>query len=390
MITNFTQGLITNESYNSRSRVPALEISENCRVDKQGWIVPRKGRIPVDSIPEPSLQIPELPDVENIGVTYSDPTASLIRPVKFVLQAAVVDTEEVEQELPDVQGNTDEPLPLLSPKTVVGVRSDPVDVSTAKVVGAEDPFGLFEEGTRADVHTLKVGYNDTTELIDIDFRITTGVVTLTIRILDYQTKNVVRTLRFNSTYQFGGEADVEPDQTGNNQGPHRKRITWDGTDDFGVPVANGQYYVEFLERKPILRTGEPITDYFYHLSLLGFSIEPTRIDLTATATHGANYIDVYATLSDRSQTYQWIARFPVGQTLTYQFPIIDDNTPSVLEFEMPDIVYTAKNNLRLYSAEANSNRLYLSHYDPGTGEKLLKNQTHPTCLLYTSPSPRDS
>lgn len=394
MITDFSQGLITNVAYNSRSRTPPAQEVSDSRVNEQGWLVPRKGRIAVERFPEPSIVIPALPSVDSdsISVTYGEEGGlgppGEFRPVALVFQAAVVDVSALPQELPDQQGDTGEPPPLLSPKTIVGEKSEPVTVETIDVINAQDDFGEFakdptsNENYRANVHTLRAFYNGNDKTIEIGFRIV-GDINLAVRIVHFESKQVVRNLR-DTTYLDGGSQDEEPDQTGDNQGPRRKQVTWDGLDDFGVPVPAGKYYVEFHERRPLrqlnLDTDDPddylpVTAYEDRYSYLGFDLVSTVVHITASASDDANYIDVYSTLGDRRQGYYWIARMAVGETLVYRFPILDENTPQVLEFETPSSVYTAKNDFRIYAAEANSNRLYLSHYDPGTGERLLYNFT---------------
>ena len=52
----------------------------------------------------------------------------------MVFQAVVVDETELEQELPDIQGHTGEPLPVLSPKTLIGEHTEPVTVETIRVI----------------------------------------------------------------------------------------------------------------------------------------------------------------------------------------------------------------------------------------------------------------
>ena len=216
----------------------------------------------------------------------------------------------------------------------------------------------------------------TDKTVDILYRIV-GDITLTIQIAKSETLEIVRTLRYERVHLDGGESDREPDQTGSDQGPRRKQVQWDGNDDFGVPVAAGKYFVAFTERRPIIPnpSTDPVTEYSYHYSYLEFELESTYIHITANATADANFIDVFATLEGRVG-YYWIARMPAGETIVYKFPLFDNFTPQVTEFETPEVEYIARNDLRTYTAEVGSDTVYISHFDAGTGERLLYNYTH--------------
>lgn len=376
MITDFSAGLVDNVAYNHRGRIPPAAIAENCRVNNQGWLVPRKGRVAVPEMPEPSLPTPEYPEVENIAIVYESITYRngeplTLQDIDLVFQSVVVDESELEQELPDVQGNTDDPLPVLSPKTLVGEHSEPMTVETLQVLESESDTGEFQQGTRANVHTLKV-LSDGNHGINLLFRIVADT-TLTIQVVKAESLEIVRSLRSERTYLDGGEVDREPNQ---NEGPRRKQIHFDGKDDYGVTLPAGEYYVAFTERRPIIPNPatDPITEYSYHYSYLGFTLEAIQINITAEATATANFIDVYGTLPGRAG-YYWMARMRSGETITYQFPFRDDITPQVLTFETPTVVYRAKNDLRTYAAEVGSDKVYVSHFDPGTGERLLHNYT---------------
>ena len=72
MITDFSVGLIDNVAYNHRGRTPPAAIVENCRVDNQGWLIPRKGYTLVDAMPEPLISTPQYPEVENINIDYEN------------------------------------------------------------------------------------------------------------------------------------------------------------------------------------------------------------------------------------------------------------------------------------------------------------------------------
>ena len=391
MQINFAGGLVTNEVYHPRSRGISAQFLRNCRVNPQGWLIPRKGRQPAHSPDvfsyEDTYGGAALAKIATPTVRYSEAgsaTAIEQLPLKMVLQAVKLDTAHVDQAFPTQQGDTGESPPLLAPRTVIGEMSDPITVETVRIVDAEDAFGEFEKDPnnaainfRANVHTLKLSHHSK-EKIAIRFRILNDI-NLSLRIVDYGSKQVIRHLR-DTTYLDGGNSDVEPDQTGSNTGPRRKEVIWDGKDDFGNPVFPGTYSVEFQEAVPVHGQGvtnqlTPVSEYEYRQSFLPFEIRWEVIELTVGRVAEATHVDVFATEDKVSERYFWIARLPVGQTVDYHFPILDINTESPLTFETPDWEYIAANEFRAYVAENNSNRVYFSHFNPGTGERLYRNFT---------------
>ena len=99
------------------------------------------------------------------------------------------------------------------------------------------------------------------------------------------------------------------------------------------------------------------------------------LEITVGSVPEATHVDIFLTADKVSERYFWIARLPVDRTVHYQFPVLDTNTETPLSFETPDWTYIAANEYRAYVAEANSNRVYLSHFNPGTGERLYPNFT---------------
>ena len=391
MNINFAGGLVTNEVYNPRSRGVSGQYVRNCRVDGKGWLIPRKGRMPAEPPDVFSYQDKygesPLVKIAPASVRYSESgsaTAIPFHSVKMVFQAVKVDTSQLEQAFPSQQGDTGEPPPALAPKTVIGETSDPLTVEPVRIVNAADAFGEFEKDPnnaainfRANIHTLAITHLDE-EKIAIRFRIV-GDINLAIRIVDYGSKQPVRHLK-DTTYLAGGSQDEEPDQTGDNQGPRRKEVIWDGKDDFGELVLPGTYSVEFEEAVPIHGSGvtgslTPVSDYDYRHSYLPFDIMWETLEITVGSVPEATHVDIFLTADKVSERYFWIARLPVDRTVHYQFPVLDTNTETPLSFETPDWTYIAANEYRAYVAEANSNRVYLSHFNPGTGERLYPNFT---------------
>jgi len=387
MNINFAGGLVTNEVYNPRSRGASGQYVRNCRVNGHGWLIPRKGRVRAEA-PDIFSYADEyggnpLGKIAPGTVRYAEAGSSeaiAFAPVKMVFQAVKVDTSQVEQAFPTQQGDTGEPPPILSPRTVIGEHSDPITVETVRVVNAEDQFGEFERDPgnsarsyRARVHTLKVVHLDE-EKIAVRFRIT-GDINLKVVIVDYGSKQPVRYLR-DTTYLDGGENDREP----NSESPRYKEVIWDGRNDFGERVSPNSYSVAFEEAVPITRrnaNGEelPISEYDYRRSWLPFDIRWETLEISVGSVPDATHVDIFVTADPVSEHYFWVARLPIDRTVHYQFPVPDVNTESVLTFEDVEWIYIAANEFRAYTAEADSNRVYLSHFNPGTGERLYQNFT---------------
>ncbi len=397
MNINFAGGLVTNEVYNPRSRGVSGQHVRNCRVNDNGWLIPRKGRIPAQA-PDvfsytAEYEGPPLAKIAPGTVRYSETgTAEAIpfAPAKMVFQAVKVDTSQVAQAYQMRQGNTGESPPVLAPKTVIGEISDPITVETIKVLGAEDEFGEYEVDPdnpantyRARVHDLEIEHLDE-EKIAVRFQII-GDINLKVVIVDYGSKVPVRYLR-DTTYLDGGSQDEEPNQTSRYTGPNaytgprRKEVIWDGTNDFGERVAPGTYSVAFEEAVPekdISASGEylPVSDYSYRRSFLPFEIQWETLEITVGTVPEATHVDIYLSADTVSTDYFWIARLPATATVHYEFPVLDVNTEKPLSFETPDWTYIAVDEHRAYVAETGSDRVYLSHFNPGTGERLYRNFT---------------
>ena len=394
MNINFAGGLVTNEVYNPRSRGVSGQYVRNCRVNNHGWLVPRKGRVPAEP-PSVFSYVEEyrgspLAKIDPGTVRYAEAgsaTAIAFAPVKMVFQAVKLDTSQIEQAFPTRQGDTGEPPPILAPRTVIGETSDPIDVETIRVVNAEDAFGEYEVDPanrantyRARVHTLKVIHLDA-EKIAVRFRIV-GDINLKVVIVDAGAKQPVRHLR-DTTYLDGGESDREPDQTAIGDGytgPRRKEVLWDGKNDFGESVSPGTYAVAFEEAVPIRGQSAsgaelPVSEYEYRHSWLPFDIEWETLEVTVGSVSEATHVDMFLSADTASTDYFWIARAPINETVHYQFPVPDVNTESPLTFETPDWAYIAVDEFRAYVAEANADRVYLSHFNPGTSERLYRNFT---------------
>lgn len=398
MNINFAGGLVTNEVYNPRSRGVSGQYVRNCRVNDNGWLIPRKGRVPAEA-PDvfsytAEYEGPPLAKIAPGTVRYSETGAAVaipFAPAKMVFQAVKVDTSHVEQAFPTRQGNTGESPPVLAPKTIIGETSDPLTIETVKVVSAEDEFGEYEvdpanpDNTyRARVHSLSVVHLAENE-VAIRFQIV-GDINLKVVVVDYGSKVPIRHLR-DTTYLDGGSQDEEPDQaaryTGPNayRGPRRKEVIWDGNTDFGDRVAPGTYSVVFEEAVPVRRvdtdTGDhlPVEAYEYRRSVLPFEIKWETLEIAVGSVEGATHVDIFLSADTVSTHYFWIARLPADATVHYEFPVLDVNTESPLSFETPDWTYIAVDEHRAYVAETGSDRVYLSHFNPGTGERLYRNFT---------------
>ena len=394
MNINFAGGLVTNEVYYPRSRGVSGQYVRNCRVNHHGWLVPRKGRVPAElpsvfSYAEEYRGSP-LAKIAPGTVRYSEAgsaTAIAFAPVTMVFQAVKLDTSQVEQAFPTRQGHTGEPPPILAPRTVIGETSDPLTVETVRVVNTESNFGEYEVDPensantyRARVWNLKVVHLDA-EQIAIRFQIV-GDINLKVVVVDYGSKQPVRYIR-DTTYLDGGSQDEEPDQDAigdDYTGPRRKEVIWDGNNDFGERVSPGTYSVAFEEAVPdrdLDETGEalPVSDYHYRRSFLPFDMQWETLEIAVGSVEKATHVDIFVSADTASTHSFWIARVPVNRTVHYPFPVPDVNTESPLTFETPNWAYIAVDEFRAYVAELNSDRVYLSHYNPGTGERLYRNFT---------------
>lgn len=317
----------------------------------------------IDAIPTDAIEV--LHHDAPSGITYG-----LFRSLHFVFQPVYVDVESTPQEeLPVTQGATGEFLPMLAPKQVIGPKSEPVKVPS--VLMEQRAISGVGTGNDTSLISLSVSPKAATQEIEIAYKLTKDI-NLTIQIQNDQGLPL-RTLLLDETYLFGGANDQKPDQSD----PALKSILWDGRDAAGVllpPVARGGYKVAFIERRYVAN-GEDT----YHAADIPLTWEAVAMQVNFSAAAqvaGANYIDVYSTLGDETTAYHWIARIPIDGELIYQFPLVfDASRPSVLDFESPNYRFIAANEFRTYVAEANSNKVYLSHYEPGTAERLYQNFT---------------
>lgn len=388
VITDFGGGLVTNFVYNNKRKATAQYVRD-CRVNDFGWLVPRKGRIATDQAPvSPLLEVLTLPKMDAGQVLYNEVGGAAVAPhlksVQWVFQAVKIDAEQ--EDLPARQGTVDADFPVLAPRVVIGEKSEPKSVETLFVPEVTDDLGEFDPETRADVHTLRIYHKE--GAIAIQFRITgsndypadhrLNTTTLTIQVVDFESRRVIKTLRENRVYHFHGERDREPDQE---EGPFRKEVTWDGTDDFGEFIARpDKYWIAFTERIPIVERDDagnelPITEYSYHQSFIAFDIISHSVEVAVGTPADTNYVDIFSTgYTGGEHNFYWIARVAAGGTFTYQFPVID-NLKEVIDFETPMPAYITENEFRRYAAEVRSNKLYLSHYDTENSERLLHNFT---------------
>jgi len=363
-------------------------------------------------MPSSELEIPDLPVIGDITVAYgadgmaSTPTA--LRPLEFVFQPVVIDSDALEQELPDRQGSTGEPPPILSPKTLIGAGSDPVTVQSLNFpIVHNKPSADEEIEGGVPVENISLSYDSSNKQIKIRFEIPQTPEThedgdsntdrdvlfdgpvgkVDIFIAELGSRRILKTLRLSTIYLRGGNKDKRPGVL--DQNAYQKEILWDGTDDFGVVLGAGTYLLGFREFRP----NEFSVDGFGNISISAeqanagstsrysyffFDIEHTILYITADASEDTDYIDVYSSYGDTRQNYFWVARMEADNTtaLIYEFPHPSENFPEILTYESPDVEYIARNDFRTYAVEASSNRLYISHYEPGTGERLFYNYTN--------------
>ena len=328
------------------------------------------------SVPEVNPFYLEKMETDAVTIAYGEDgdeeTPVEYRPVELVFQPVYVDLDETPQEdLPETQGFTDDPYPFLAPKTVIGEHSEPIQVETARVIesvaGSEGDI-RYVDPTNLDIHDVYVTPNPFEISCEIRFVVDVGQ-------------------RFSLDVVKEGDLDTVIAKIADNEffSTGEKRIEWEGTDDSGGRLPVGSYFVRFRN---------VLGNAFYYRVIIGVEISdafdvpnyvpgpPFEITIAHITVNdvppGANYIDIFATTGDRRRGYYHIARMPAvaGEVLKYQFPITDfEIRDQVLTFEQPDWDYIALNEFRSYVAEARSNRVYLSFYDPGTGERLYQNFT---------------
>ena len=163
-------------------------------------------------------------------------------------------------------------------------------------------------------------------------------------------------------------------------GVGRKNVSWDGTDSDGNQVPNGPYTVQILTKNDISST---LTIAKANQAGTVATPEPERtqtvIEIRVSEKVSAspeNYIDIYAR-QDIDADYTFIARMPYDATrpLRYVFPLekIQEGEPLVDAGEQVNFQYVATNEFRTYVADAESNKVYKSYYNPANNEALRQN-----------------
>ena len=313
-------------------------------------------------------------DVDTLGIAYGEAGDAAAPQTVFPVELVFVPVKVVDQpELPTSQGTTGDPLPSLSHRSVVGEQSEPVKVETVRILRTEH---------FADGDPLHPDPPNIPEIQDVHVQIEEG------------SANVYFTVVADATLRFTIETEPNHEFVRNLNGPRPiwasyaassepYVLSWDGNDQTGNEVPDGAYWV----RIDVARRGAFATNFYLPIDK-GVEIqarplpqfEPTVLHITMPAPPAdtdANYVDIYSSFGDRRRGFYWIARMPYAENavLRYYFPIPDDDNEQVIAFEQPNWAYIAINEFRAYIAEARSNRIYLSFYDPGTGERLYQNFT---------------
>jgi len=325
-------------------------------------------------IPDP----PDVPDVQSFfleqaeipNVVYLE--RSRLENTKLVdLKFQAVYVHDEQKELPTTQGFGID-MPTLANRQVIAPASDTheIEVRTGiEPVSSTHPIHEFI----SDIVTYP---NPFTAFTNISFEVVRQTP-LRIDIFN-QSGQLVRTLHDSLGDHTTHPQFVEGDQ----------EIRWHGDNDIGEDVAAGIYVVRFRYSTGLDVNAEDDNDYTLNvgsgISLADFygnadpDIERTAIKITIEETPlQANYLDIYASYRDNREDFYFIARMPYieGQELRYVFPFSD---PSVAdEFidagEKIDFQYIELNKFRTYAAEADSNQVYISYYDPVTSTQLYQN-----------------
>lgn len=290
--------------------------------------------------------------------------------IDLKFQAIYVE-EEQEEDLPTRQGFGVE-LPTLAQRQVLAPASEPYEVEVRTgIEPVTDVHPIHEFVT-----DIVANPNPFTAFTNISFE----VVRRTPLRIDVFTQRgeLVMTLHDSLGDHITHEEYVEGDHS----------IKWDGRNDLGERVATGTYTVRFRYSTGLDVNAEDENDFTFNvvkgLSLADFyrsadpDVERTAIEITLPAPpDAANYVDIYASYRDNRDSFYFIARMPyiAGQKLQYVFPFSDPavGEPFVEAGEKIDFQYIATNEFRTYIADAKSNKVYVSYYNPANNEELRQN-----------------
>lgn len=296
---------------------------------------------------------------------------------------------EKQEDLPTQQGFGVE-LPELAERHSIGESTDPYELAvrtSVEPVGEDHEIDEYLEG-------VSVYPNPFTEFTNIVFEVVRQTplrIDIVTGFEGYAEAGnhqivIVRTLH-DSLVELAAAGTPTPNQQ---YSEGEQSIRWDGTNPQGEEVAAGVYYVRFRYRSGLQPTETSQKDKYITIAqglniadFLGRAdpdIQRTAIEITLDApVDHANYLDIYATYRDNRKRFYLLGRMPNvdGQKLVYQFPFEDPSLPQdfIDAGEKVHWQHIATNRFRNYVAKENSNRVYLSYYEPGEHIQLYQNFT---------------
>ena len=351
--------------------------------------------VKVSETEDPSVRPFYLEATPTPTITYLNHSRVGVKRIDLKFQAIYVDAEQAER-LPTRQGSGIE-IPILAPRAVLAPASDRYEVEVRTGVEiVPPPHPIHDYLTRIGVFP-----NPFTIFTNIGFRVIEETP-LRIDVFAGNTASgpIVRTLHDSLGDQTTDVPFEEGDYTTSGSleaGDYtvaleagEGAVRWQGDNDLGEPVAAGVYTIRFRFRFiPGLDPMDSHIDDFTMRVVQGVSladfyrdadpdVERTaiRITLPAPPDH-ANFVDVYASNRENRDSFYWIARMPYveNEPLDYVFAFSDPAVaePFIDAGEQVDFQYIATSEFRTYIAAANSDKVYMSYYNPANPEALRQN-----------------
>ena len=331
--------------------------------------------VKVSDTKDPSIQPFYLQATPTPTMTYLNHSRVGIKRIDLKFQAIYVEAEQAE-DLPTRQGIGIE-IPQLAPRKVLAPASEPYEIEVRTGVEiVPPPHPIHDYLTR-----IGVSPNPFSVFTNIAFTVAEETpLRIDVFAGDTASGSIVRTLHDSLGAHTTHAAFEEGKQS----------VRWYGDNTLGEAVAAGTYTIRFRFRfisglDPMeAHTDDYTIRVVQGLSLADFygdadpDVERTAIRMTLPAPPDhANYVDVYASYRDNRESFYWIARMPYveNEVLDYVFAFSDPAVaaPFIDAGEQIDFQYIATSEFRTYSAAADSDKVYLSAYNPATHEALRQN-----------------
>lgn len=318
-VNDFSGGYMTNAAYHAGRQKSAQHLLD-CRSQEQGWLIPRKGYVSIAS----ETGVSEVFAHKNILLAVQD----------SILKWARIGEPTAQLELQDFAERV-ELVETVNQGVVFHAREDHVYVSAANaayVIDVSDPQSIEVKPFRLP-----------------------------------KTPHNIYNIRIDNRETQAGE--------GYAVGLYAQAAVLDENDDPIVvaPLSDLLMTIRYV-RDPEEHSASELTDV---------QVELARLD---DALEGATHLKIYTTrptdnapdsTADLVSVTEGYMRAEVGQTTTFAYGSSYDEADSdfVPAGDPVDFAYIATNEFRAYVAEAGSNRVYFSHYDPATNLSLFQNFT---------------